>query len=84
MKGAIMTPKALKTKLGKLSRNKREVFIAALNAGLAKQDGKIPRRLRIDPITLELYRMEPVTGLYDVGAISKIIQPVLTALKGVA
>jgi hypothetical protein len=70
----------LQAKVAKLSTNQRALVVAALNSGLAQQDGKIPQRLRIDPITFELYNLESVTVFYDIGRISAI-RPLLVALK---
>ena len=74
-----MSKTELQARVAKLSANDQALLIAYLNASLATWDSKIPRKIRIDRDTLELYSVCPV--LEESGGIAKMVRPILAALK---
>jgi hypothetical protein len=67
----------------KINANTRALLIAYINAVLADLDGKLPRRVRLDHHTLELYQIVPLTTLNDFSLIKimDVLKPMLKGLK---
>ena len=66
-----------------IDANSRALLIAYINAVLADLDGKLPRRVRLDHNTLELYQIVPLTTLNDFSLIKilDVMKPMLRELR---